>query len=392
MSVRDGQTTTSDFTISAREVDFVSRFTRNIDALRDILGIMRPIKKTPGTKLTSYKVSVYNGLQGGTSVAEGDVIPLTQMKVEPVSYADIEIAKHSKSVTLEDVEKYGAQIAVQKTDEEFLNEIQNGVLTDFYSFLATGSTIHGESTWQMALAMAKGRAIDKFASMNKTASEVVGFANILDVYEWIGTQNITVQSKFGFTYIKDFMGYRVIFMLPAKYIARGTVIATPVENINLYYIDPSDSDFKQLGLNYRVAGDTNLIGVHVEGVYSRAAGDMSVIYGIKLWAEYLDGIVVEIIDATHTLGTLTVSSSAGTASGDTAITITESKGSGNSYVYKVGTAAADVAYGQVCKSGWTAWDGTSDITAATGKTITIVEIDGNKRAQAAGSATVTAKT
>ena len=38
------------------------------------------------------------------------------------------------------------------------------------------------------------------------------------------------------------------------------MIALPVENIDLYYVDPSDSDFAKLGLNYTVKGETNLIG------------------------------------------------------------------------------------------------------------------------------------
>ena len=40
--------------VTAREVDFVTRFADNWDALRNILGIMRPIKKAPGTQLVSY--------------------------------------------------------------------------------------------------------------------------------------------------------------------------------------------------------------------------------------------------------------------------------------------------------------------------------------------------
>lgn len=72
-------------------------------------------------------------------------------------------------------------------------------------------------------------------------------------------------------------------------------LALPVENIDLYYVDPSDSDFAKLGLNYTVKGETNLIGVHVDGDYSRATGDMYAIMGMKLWAEYLDGIAVATV-------------------------------------------------------------------------------------------------
>lgn len=289
---KENLTTQAQFTVAAREVDFVTRFTQNWNALREILGIMRPIRKTPGTKLVSYRASVDGTLNGGTTVGEGEEIPFTKLKVEPVAYGDIEIAKHGRSVSIESVAKYGAEVAVQRTDEAFLNAIQSKILGDFYAFLQTGTLTSTETTWQRALAMAKGNVLDKFAGMDRDVTEVVGFANILDAYDYLGDKDISVQSAFGLNYIKDFLGYRVLILLPEKYLPRKKVIALPVENIDLYYIDPADSDFAKLGLTFRVEGETNLIGVHVEGDYSRVTGDMVAIYGMKLWAEYLDGIAV----------------------------------------------------------------------------------------------------
>lgn len=299
MAAKDNLTVTTQFSTSAREVDFVTRFADNWEALRTIMGIMRPIRKAPGTKLVSYKASVDGGLKGGT-VAEGEEIPFTKMKVEPVAYGDVEVKKYAKSVTLESVEKYGAEVAVEKTDDAFLVALQNNVLTEFYTFLGTGSlAVDGATTWQKALALAKGKVLDKFAGMDKDVTEVVGFANIMDFYGYLGDKEITTQTQFGLTYVKDFLGYSTLFLLPEKYIAANKVIATPVENIDLYYTDPADSDYAKLGLVYTVKGETNLIGVHVEGDYSRATGDMYAIMGMKLWAEYLDGIAV----ATVTPGT-----------------------------------------------------------------------------------------
>ena len=297
MAVKTNVTTTTQFTTQAREIDFVTRFTDNWDALRAIMGIMRPIRKAPGTKLVSYKASMDGELQGGATVAEGDEIPFTKMKVEPVSYGDIEVAKYAKSVTIESVAKYGADVAVEKTDDAFIVALQNKVLGDFYAFLNTGSLSVTESTWQRALAMAKAAVLDKFAGMDKDVTEVVGFANIMDAYDYLGDKEITVQTAFGLNYVENFLGYSTLFLMPEKYIARNKVIALPVENIDLYYIDPGDSEFGKLGLNYTVQGETNLIGVHVEGDYSRATGDMYALMGMKLWAEYLDGIAVATVQA-----------------------------------------------------------------------------------------------
>lgn len=390
MAAKNNVTTTAQFTTAAREVDFVTRFADNWDALRTILGIMRPIRKSPGTKLVSYKASVDGTLQGGTTVAEGDEIPFTKMKVEPVSYGDIEVAKYAKSVTIESVAKYGADVAVEKTDDAFIVALQNKVLGDFYAFLNTGSLTLTESTWQRALAMAKATVLDKFAGMDKDVTEVVGFANILDAYDYLGDKDITVQTVFGLNYVKDFMGYSTLFLLPEKYIAQKRVIALPVENIDLYYIDPGDSDFAKLGLNYTVQGETNLIGVHVEGDYSRATGDMYALMGMKLWAEYLDGIAVVTVQGSGTLGTLTVTSAAGTASGTTKLTVTPAKASGNLYKYKAAASATPVTYGQNVQT-WTAWNGTDDITATTGQVVTVVECGSDYKAVGSGNATVTAK-
>jgi len=292
MAAKDNLIVTSDITVNAREVDFVTRFAKNWDALRQVMGIMRPIRKAAGTKLVSYESKIKGNLNGGASVGEGEEIPYTEFTVEPVTYGDVTIEKYAKAVSIEAVAKYGAEVAIEKTDDAFLNELQSNVLTRFYAFLNTGALTGAVATYQMALAMAKGLVIDKFNKMRRTVTEVVGFANVLDVYEYIGGANITVQTAFGLQYVKDFMGYSTLFLLSAPDIARGDVIALPVENIDLYYIDPSDSDFAKLGLEYRVDGETNLIGFHANGNYSTAVGESFALMGMTLWAEYLDGIAI----------------------------------------------------------------------------------------------------
>ena len=288
-------TVASDITVAAREVDFVTRFAQNWDALREILGIMRPIPKAPGTKLTSYKASMKGDLQGGASVGEGEEIPYTEFKVEPVAYDDVTLEKYAKAVSIEAVNKFGATVAVQKTDEAFLNELQNVVMERFYTFLATGELTDTATTFQMAVAKSIGLVKDKFKKMHKSVTGVVTFVNTLDAYEYLGAANLTVQTAFGIDYVENFMGAQTLIL--TSDIDQGTVISTPVENIDLYYVDPSNSDFAQLGLNYTTDGETNLIGFHANGDYSHAVGESFALMGMALWAEYLDGIsVVEVDD------------------------------------------------------------------------------------------------
>lgn len=98
-----------------------------------------------------------------------------------------------------------------------------------------------------------------------------------------------------------------------------------------------------------------------------------------------------LLDGEYGLDNLTVTSAASSAtSGKTKLTVSPALTSGNSYKYKVADNAVLPAAGQSVK-GWTAWNGTDEITAATGKEICVVECDSAYRALKAGVATVTAK-
>ena len=379
---------TNDIQVTAREIDFVTRFERNWQHLRDILGIMRPIKKQPGAVLKSKYAE--GTLQSG-KVAEGEEIPYSKFVVKEKNYAEMTIEKYAKAVSIEAIKDHGYENAVQMTDDEFLFQLQTDVTGRFYDYLKTGTLTSTETTFQMALAMAKGRVENKFKQMHRNVTGVVGFVNILDVYEYLGAAEITIQNQFGFQYMKDFMGFNTIFLLSDSEIPRGQVIATPVENIVLYYVDPNESDFARAGLVYTVSGETNLIGFHTQGNYHTAVSEAFAVMGLTLFAEYIDAIAVITIDETPTLGTLTVNSAAGSASGDTKITVNPAKENANNvYKYKVAADAVTVGYGQNLRN-WTTWDGKADIKATTGQKITVVECDGTYKALNSGSASVTAK-
>lgn len=390
MAAKDNLTKSSDIQSTARVIDFVTRFARNWEHLREILGIMRPIRKEPGAILKSKTASVT--LQGGT-VGEGEEIPYSKATVIETPYEEMTVEKYAKAVSIEAIKTYGYDVAVGMTDDAFLYELQDNVTRRFYAYLNTGKLASSETTWQRALAMSKGLVINKFKQIHRTVTNVVGFANVLDLYDYLGDANITVQTAFGFQYVQNFMGFSTVFLLSDEEIPRGRVIATPVENIVLYYVDPSTSDFARAGLVYTTDGETNLIGFHVEGNYHTAVSESFAIMGMTLFAEYLDGIAVIDVDSTPTLVPLTVQSAAGTASGDTKLTVTPIKESPtNVYKYKTDPSTAPVVtYGQSVRN-WTTWDGVSDITATTGHKITVVEADSTYKAQNAGNATVTANT
>lgn len=378
-------------TTTVREIDFVTRFNQNWESLREIMGIMRPIKKDPGTKLASYTASIT--LQNG-AVGEGEEIPYSRATVSPVAYDDLTLEKYAKAVSIEAVNKYGAVVAVQKTDDAFLNELQGKVLDRFYTFAQTGALTSVEPTFQMGIAMAIGRVVDKFKKMRKDTTSIVVFVNTIDAYQYLGAANLTVQTAFGLQYIKDFMGAQT--MILSSEIPAGTIIATPSDNIVLYYVDPGDGDFAQLGLDYTVQGETNLIGFHANGNYTTAVGESFALMGMTLWAEYLDAIAVVTVEASGSLGTITgFSTAAGSAVGKSELTVPDPSVGGGKYYFKsqASTAPAAPTYlEQFNTTGWTEVVDEQEVTATNGHKYRVVEVNGAGQAIATADGTVVAKT
>lgn len=377
----DNMTGQTQIQVRAREIDFVTSFGKNLQALLDVMGITRMIRKENGSVLKTKKVS--GTLQSG-EVAEGDEIPLSQYTVEETPFDTIRIEKYRKGVSIEAIAEKGYDAAVQSTDDEFKSDLINKVSDRFYAQLKAGSLVGHETTWQMAVAMAIGKVIDKFQKMKRTATGVALWVNTLDVYKYIGAANITLQTAFGFKYIQDFMGADVVFI--SSEIPENVVVATPLNNIVAYYVDPGDSEFVRAGLQYTTDTETGFIGFHAQGTYERAISDMFAIMGLRLFCEYQDAIAYIAVGSSDTqaLGSLTLTSVEGSESGKTAITVDEQLASiNNTLKYKTGSSATAVTYGMDVKS-WTKWDGKTEITATDGHHVTVVEADPNYKAVRSG--------
>ena len=377
----DNMTGQAQIQVRAREIDFVTSFGKNLQALLDVMSIARMIRKENGSVLKTKKVS---GTLKSGEVAEGDEIPLSQYTVEETPFDTIRIEKYRKGVSIEAIAEKGYDAAVQSTDDEFKSDLINKVSDRFYAQLKAGSLVGHETTWQMAVAMAIGKVIDKFQKMKRTATGVALWVNTLDVYKYIGAANITLQTAFGFKYIQDFMGADVVFI--SSEIPENVVVATPLNNIVAYYVDPGDSEFARAGLQYTTDTETGFIGFHAQGTYERAISDMFAIMGLRLFCEYQDAIAYIAVGSSDTqaLGSLTLTSVEGSESGKTAITVDEQLASiNNTLKYKTGSSATAVTYGMDVKS-WTKWDGKTEITATDGHHVTVVEADPNYKAVRSG--------
>lgn len=362
-----------------REMEFVDQFGYSVKKLLEALGVTRKIKKQPGTVLKSYKAK--GKLESGI-VGEGETIPLSKYVVEEINYKEITLKKWRKATTLEAIIERGYDQAVEATTAEMLRDVQRDIRKDFFSFLLSGETSTVGKNFQTALARMWGQLQILFEDDDIQA---VYFMNPMDVADYLADHNITVENVFGMRYVENFLGIGTTFFNSS--VPQGKIAATASGNIVCYYVDAATADITE-AFNF-TTDETGLIGIHEASDYDNLTSKDTVVAGVELFAERIDGIVVGTIGST--LGTLTVASAAGKASGTTKLTVTPAKSSaGNIYKYKVGEAAETVTMGEDV-SGWDSWDGAADITAATGKTLTLVEADSLNKAVASGSDTVTAK-
>ena len=271
--------------VRAREIEFVTLFGDSIKKLVEALGVTRKIPKQAGYTLKTYKAT--GTLQDGT-VAEGDLIPLSKYQTEAVSYAEIVLKKWRKATSAEAIIEKGYDQAVQMTTDRMLKDVQKGIRTDFFTFLATGTGTATGATFQAALAQAWGKLQVLFED---DSIEAVYFMNPLDVADYLATAQITMQTAFGMTYVENFLGLGTV-IFDSK-VPEGTIYATAKDNIVLYYVPVNGAD---LGNAFSFTSDqTGLIGIHEEADYKHMTAEDTVMSGVVLFAERLDGIVKSTI-------------------------------------------------------------------------------------------------
>jgi hypothetical protein len=268
-----------------REIEFVELFSESVKKLVEALGITRKIPKVAGTVLKTYKAT--GTLQSG-EVAEGEIIPLSKYTTEAVTYKEITLKKWRKATSAEAIIEKGYAQAVEKTTDRMLKDVQKGIRSDFFSFLATGNTGVNASSLQALLAKQWGQLQVLFED---DEIEAVYFVNPLDIADYLASANITTQTAFGMTYVKDFLGLGTVIMNSS--VPAGKTFATAKENIVLYYIAVNGAD---LGEAFSFTSDElGLIGIHETPDYDNMTAKDTVVSGIELFAERIDGVVVGAI-------------------------------------------------------------------------------------------------
>lgn len=270
-----------------REIDFTLMFTESLRKLTEALGVTRKVAKQAGTVLKTYNAT--GTLEEG-KVAEGETIPLSKYTTKPVNYGEITLKKWRKATSAEAIIERGYDQAVGMTTARMLKDVQKAIRNDFFTFLGTGTGTATGAGLQAALAQTWGKLQTLFEDDDIQA---VHFINPLDISDYLATATITTQTAFGMTYIEDFLGMGRVFMNSS--VPKGTIYSTAQDNLVLYYVPVNGADLNE-AFSF-TSDETGYIGIHEEPDYTNMTASDTVVNGMTLFAERLDGVVKTTIAA-----------------------------------------------------------------------------------------------
>lgn len=271
--------------VRAREIYFANQFSESIKKLAEVLGVTRKIAKQAGTILKAYKAT---GMLESGVVAEGETIPLSKYKTVSEPIGEITLLKWRKATTAEAIIDKGYNQAVSDTTERMVKDIQKGIRKDLFDFLATGTATVTGANLQATLAQSWGKLQTLFED---DAVNTVYFVHPEDIADYLASANITTQTAFGMNYIKDFLGLGTVIINSS--VTKGETFSTAKDNIVLYYVSAKNADLEEA---FKFTTDeTGFIGIHETPDYTNMTASDTMISGIKIFAERLDGVVVGTI-------------------------------------------------------------------------------------------------
>lgn len=270
-----------------RMIDFNYQFNGNLSKFMEILGVTRKIAVQEGAVLKALKVT--GTLEDG-SVAEGELIPLSKYQTTEEPMGEAKLNKWRKGTTAEAVLKGGYEQAVGATTDKLVKDVQKKIRADLFAFMAQGTGEASGTTLQSALANGWGKLQVLFED---DAVETVYFLNPLDVAEYLGTAQITVQTVFGMNYVENFLGLGTVIL--SANVPEGKYYATAKENIVTYFVNVASGEIAN-AFNL-TTDETGYIGINEYPDNDHAMIMDLIMSGVTFFPERIDGIVVGTIGA-----------------------------------------------------------------------------------------------
>lgn len=275
-----------------KSIDFVNRFSKNINDLLTLLGVTRKESLSSDLKIKTYK---WDADLNKTNPGEGETIPLSKVTRTPDKEYTVEWFKKRRVTTAEAIARHGASRAINESDNRIMREIQNGIKEQFFDFLKKKPTKVKGAGLQKALANSWG----KLSTFNEfEGSPIVSFVSPLDVAEFLGDTKVLADASnvFGFTLLKNFLGMSNVIVMPS--VPQGKIYSTAVENIVFAHLNVNASDLG--GLFSDFTDETGLIAATRGREISNLTYE-SVFFGANvLFAEIPEGVVEATIEAAAT--------------------------------------------------------------------------------------------
>lgn len=282
----EGMIKTSDFNVTVDALDFVSKFSSKVLLLKEILGIIAMNEMAPGTRLRQY--SVEGSLEA--SPAEGEKTPRSKFTVKESYVEDIELSAHAMEVTLDSIQKYGPDVALDMTSGEMLNKIYRETRDSLYNALKQGKLAVTATGFKQAIALGLGSVKNAFHKLDREATDFVVFANIMDAYSYLAEADLTIQKEFGLDYIKGFLGAKTVILGSDNEIAPGSMYVTATDNLQLNYMKIDGEAMRRAGLSYTVDSVLPILGYYKEGDHDTRTSTIYTLSGTHLWADLADCI------------------------------------------------------------------------------------------------------
>lgn len=269
--------------LEAKSVDYTYRFGENFSKFIEVLGITRQIPVQEGFTLTMYTAPDVDLKDG--NVGEGELIPLSKVTPKPATTKEITLKKFRKVTTVEAIQRYGRDEAINRTDDALVREVQKGIRDYLFETIKTHGTEQANlnaGTLQGALASAWGALEVLFEDDVITT---VAFVNPMDVAKEIANKEITLEMQFGLRYYTDLTGTVVILN---NTIPQGTVYATASDNLQVAFIPANSEAYQEFNMF------TDEFG-YIAMAHGQQLETMSVqtvlASGVLIFPERLDGMV-----------------------------------------------------------------------------------------------------
>lgn len=274
--------TTTDGLGDIKSIDFVNLFGYSIEELLQVLGVTRRMTLSKDQKVQTYKW--VRTMAANNAAGEGETIPLSKIERKKDRDFVIPLHKYRKVVSAEAIDRHGYDMAVNETDREILEEVQDSIKGQFFTYLGTAPTKQDAEGFQKALSLGWAKAKTFF----RGNVPMVSFVSAMDVAKYLGEAPIQSgpSTAYGFTLLTGFLNQTVLVF---DSIPEGKVYTTAVNNIVLANKDVSSSEMATtFGLT---SDESGLIGVAHGNTLNNLTVETVAVEGIQLFTEVLNGVV-----------------------------------------------------------------------------------------------------